>query len=308
MIPGVTFHSRESWQAPNEPVRGPYAYEPARVLFGMAHYTASNDLIDGDPGESADDLPQYLRNIQHSYLTHRGYSLGYSFAVDWLGGVWEVRGFDYRPAANDGDKGEWEVPNLNRFTVAVLYLVDGDDRLTAEAAAAGRAIYREAHRRTVSAGGEWTQFSPKPHHETDYTACPGNGITRDISEGRLTFDPFSSDPEGGEVVPVGPVRMSDTRKYGFQLPVGWHRFKVADVVPRSASAVWVTLTATEADGPGYVSVGPPSLASGVPAWSNLNYHRDNVANTTLARVEDGWMSVYVRTPTHLVVDVLGYVG
>lgn len=222
MIPGVTFHPRESWQDPAKPIRGPRPYVAKDVLFGMAHYTADDDLPDGDPGENANDLPQYLRNAQAWYLKTKGYSLGYSFAVDWLGGVWEMRGFDYTPAANDGDKGEWEDPNLNHYTVAVLYLVDGDDRVTDEAAAAGRAIYKEAWRRTLAAGGEWRQFDPKPHKETDYTLCPGVGITLDIRAGRLTFDPNDAPdptpPEETDVKPIAIIKLEGDNRQWAQWP------------------------------------------------------------------------------------------
>lgn len=308
-IPGVTFHPRHEWQDPAKPVSGPYPYKAGQVWTAVLHYTAALNLPDGDPGEST-DIGAYLRQIQASYINGRGYSLGYSFAVDYLGGVWEIRGFDWRPAANNGDFGEYKDINFNAYSLPILCLVDGADRLTDAAAHAVKQVQAEGWRRTKQAGGSWRSFSPQRHSDSDWTACPGDGIGRDIDEGRVTFSPYTPPPaiEEGDMFPIDPVRSSDTRKFGVKLPVGWHTFKLPDVVPVDASAVFVNLTAVEGDGPGYVAVGPPHKAAGVPSWSSLNFGKNQtIANTTVSKVKDRHMSVYVRTPCHLIVDVLGFV-
>ena len=170
-IPGVsTVHERSVWMDPAFPITGP-ATQWARIDTNVAHYTAADDLIDGDPGEHASDLPAYLRAIQRSYVTNRGYSVGYWFAVDWLGGVWQLRGFEFMSAANKG----W-----NERTAPVLFLVDGADRLTREAALSGAYGYREVERRALRIIG-----SPRPHSAIGSTSCPGDGIRRDIAEGLL---------------------------------------------------------------------------------------------------------------------------
>jgi hypothetical protein len=182
-IPGVeTVHDWDAWVDPEYPVTG----LPARwdlVDRGVAHYTADDDLIDGDPGEHADDLPGYLRAMQRSYVRNRGYSIGYLFAVDWLGGAWRQRGWTIRSAANAGDVRKTGTANMNPRTAPVLYLVDGADRLTPEAARTGRCIYREAarlstaRRRTprwtsppaLAAASGWTST---PAYLTDPTPTP----------------------------------------------------------------------------------------------------------------------------------------
>ena len=168
MIPGVTFHPRASWQDPRKPITGP-APIPNRIDTFVVHYTAADDLIDGDPGERADDLPAYLRSMQSSYLSSRGYSVGYNFAVDWLGGVWELRGFDVRCAANKG----W-----NERSIAVLCLVDGQDPLTVEALRSVNAIYAEANRR-------YRPLALKGHRDVGATQCPGTGIYAQIRAGLI---------------------------------------------------------------------------------------------------------------------------
>lgn len=174
MIPGVkTFHTRESWQDPRFPVFGP-ADNPANNDTAVLHYTAADDLIDGDPGEHAENLPAYMRAMQYSYVTQRGYSLGYAFAIDWLGGVWQIRGWEYQSAANAGH---------NEHTLPILMLVDGADGATPEALASARAIIAEAQRRSGRT------FSITGHGQLSgaATACPGAGIRKQIADG--LFDP-----------------------------------------------------------------------------------------------------------------------
>jgi len=174
-IPGVgTLHAREVWQDPRYPVFGPpdLAFDNDTVVI---HYTAADDLIDGDPGEHAEDLPAYMRAMQYSYVTNRGYSLGYLFAVDWLGGVWQIRGWEFQSAANAGH---------NTHTWPILMLVDGDDEATPEAAASVRALVAEAERRAgmpqkIMGHG---QLKIETGVGTA-TACPGAGLLRQIKAG-----------------------------------------------------------------------------------------------------------------------------
>lgn len=216
-IPGVeTFHARSVWEQKDQaPIKGlgytPPTYSPFLVTHGRAHYTAAKNLPDGDAGENIPAVLRFMQQMQSAYRRMRGYSLGYNFAVDWLGGVWEIRGWDYRCAANNGDLGFYKNINLNRNTFAVLFLVDGADRLTALQAASGRAILAEGKRRSLAAGGTWKHDGLLPHSESDSTACPGDGIRRDIAEGLLSLfhKPVAAatvftdyeDPEGDDMAP-----------------------------------------------------------------------------------------------------------
>lgn len=191
MIPGVeTFHARESWQDPRFPVFGP-ASNMAAVDTAVIHYTAADDLIDGDPGEHASGLPAYLRAMQYSYVTRRGYSLGYMFAVDWLGGVWQIRGWEFKSAANKGH---------NEHTLPILMLVDGADRATDAALHAARCIIREGERlasRSMAVTGHG-QLSGAA------TACPGVGLRTQIAAGlfspSLIIDNPPEPPEDEDIM------------------------------------------------------------------------------------------------------------
>jgi hypothetical protein len=165
-IPGVTFHSRLAWVSPAYPVDGP-RFDPSGVDTFVVHYTADNDLPDGDPGEDVEDIPGYLRGIQRYYETQRGYSIGYNYAVDWLGGVWQLRGVDFRCAANRG----W-----NERSIAVLQLVDGQDPMTPAALEATRRLLAWCD------GHVGRTLKVRPHSEVGSTHCPGDGIRRQIPD------------------------------------------------------------------------------------------------------------------------------
>lgn len=175
-----TIHPRSAWESAAYPVHGGALFPWSRVTHQAVHYTADDDLIDGDPGEHAEDLPGYIRAIQRDYVTHRGYSVGYNWAVDWLGGIWTLRGWDFQCAANLG---------ANAYTFAVLMLVDGADPATPEATRAARWLGQEFRRRTGR--------TPivQGHNELDGratpTGCPGAGILAQLHAG----------PNGGEFSP-----------------------------------------------------------------------------------------------------------
>lgn len=185
LIPGVeTIHRRWSWQPVFAPITGPSILW-GEVSEGTAHHPGVDEVPSGDIHEHADDVRAFLVAAQLDYHRNRGYSLGYSWAVDWLGGAWEIRGWDLRAAANPGRKrNPDELPSLNanRWTIPVLYIVDNGEGPTVEACATGRAIYREARRRCARPSA--FRARPRPHDYYDWTGCPG-GVRRAIDAGLL---------------------------------------------------------------------------------------------------------------------------
>jgi hypothetical protein len=200
MIPGVArYHPRITWQDPKWPVIGPVDNQSNNTT-AVIHYTAADNVIDGDPGEYVHQLPQYLRNMQYAYakskaIGGRGYSVGYSFAVDWLGGVWQLRGWEFQSAANAGH---------NEYTVPILVLVDGNDEATPFAVESVRAIVAEAGRRAGRA------LAVKGHGQLrvetgvgTVTSCPGRGLQSQVVRG--VFYPVPEPPkvpidDGEEIV------------------------------------------------------------------------------------------------------------
>lgn len=179
LVPGAqTVHPRETWVDPRFPVFGPLD-NPLNNDTVVIHYTAADNLIDGDPGEHAENLPAYIRAMQYSYVTQRGYSLGYLFAVDWLGGIWQIRGWEYQSAANAGH---------NEHTFPILVLVDGADAATPEAVRSIQLIGAEAQRRAKR------PLVVKGHGQLRLetgvgtaTACPGAGLQAQVIAG--VFNP-----------------------------------------------------------------------------------------------------------------------
>lgn len=198
-IPGVeTFHPRSVWVEPCFPVsgraQGPLAgdiYQP------VAHYSAAANTPDGDIGEFDYQIIGWLRSVNRDYWINRknatttticgrvlpGYSIGYLFAIDWLGGVWELRGFDYMPAANAGH---------NHYTCPIIFITDGTSQPTELAWGSARAVWREFRRRANR-----LDFVNRPlgHGELftttgigTPTACPGAGVLTGLHAGYGDLD------------------------------------------------------------------------------------------------------------------------
>ena len=102
-----------------------------------------------------------------------------------------------------------------------------------------------------------------------------------------------------------PVRMFDSRDSGRKV-VGELQIEIEDVgIPDGIVAVSVTVTATQPDGSGYVTVWSEGSR---PNASCLNYHDQSVANTTQVGITGGddEFMVYAHTATHLIFDLVGY--
>lgn len=110
------------------------------------------------------------------------------------------------------------------------------------------------------------------------------------------------------LVPVGPVRLADTRTgAGFVRPAS-DRIRVVvagrDGVPDDAVAAAVTLTATDTTGAAYVTAWPSGTAE--PLASNLNVDgpgRTVASSAIVALGADGAIDVRVSAPAELVVDL-----
>ncbi len=150
------------------PVKGP-SFHWNNITHISIHYTADDDLIDGDPGESWDKLDDYIAAIQKNYTEKRGYSIGYNAAVDQRGVTWELRGDTFQCAANKG----W-----NEVTFAILVLVDGADPLTDNGLNGVRDLVKQI--RDIRPG-----IPIVGHRDIGSTSCPGNGVYHQIKSGLL---------------------------------------------------------------------------------------------------------------------------
>lgn len=189
----IWYHPRRHWVDTAFPITG-NLWVPRLIDMQVAHYTAAADLPDGDVDEHQTDrdIAPYLRRIQVDYVTNRGYSIGYWWAIDWLGGIWQLRGFDLV----DGTGGLKSAANLghNDHTAPVLFLVDGNDEPTELAMAAFRYLGRRVRdhpfrgRRTPLAVIDHGRLPIPPGTPT---GCAGTGIRRVIDRGWLAPDLFT---------------------------------------------------------------------------------------------------------------------
>lgn len=166
-------YRRSVWQNPKQPVTGP-AINWSRIDTVVMHYTGMPNPPEGD---NVTAYAQYLQNMQASYLSNRGYSLGYSVSVSTYGESWEIRGVDIKPAATKGH---------NDHTWAILLTVDGDDRASDAAVRKVRYLIAEAQKlakRPLAIIG---------HGQVGETACPGAGVRAQIAAG--VFAPVPDPP------------------------------------------------------------------------------------------------------------------
>ncbi len=240
MISGVTYHPRSEWVQAKYPVTGPRQIA-GNITRPAAHYTAAVNLPDGDLGEFEYNIPPYLAAIQRDYVNNRGYSIGYLFAIDWLGGVWELRGFDYKAAATYMH---------NEYTAPILFLVDGADQATPLACRAARVVWREFRRRANR-----SDFADRPWGHGEFkintgigtpTACPGAGVLVQLHRGDMDLD---IDPVEGWNMRPHSERVLDTRntqrlaaRAVLTVPVGMATEAIVKVSAiRADSAGWLSL-------------------------------------------------------------------
>lgn len=122
-------------------------------------------------------------------------------------------------------------------------------------------------------------------------------------------DPYYTPQEATavEFYPVTQFRAADTRSWpGVPLEARKsYRFGVGDTVPADAVGVLATLTVTQTQEGGHLTVAKP----GEPLFktSCLNYFKDaTLANTTFVPLLNRQFDIASHAPTHVVCDILGY--
>jgi hypothetical protein len=192
------FHARSTWVHPAPPITGP-AMRLDRVDTIAFHYPAGN-TPDGDPTDRT-DIAAFLRAVQLDYERNRGYSIGYGFAFDHRGDVWELRGWDIATAANKGHNGH---------TLAFLLIVDQDAGAPPAMVSTIREYVAEAERRT----GRRLELTGHGRLQGAATACPGAPVLAQLDAGlfRPTTAPSAPPtPMEDEVMIARRVRMRGTK-------------------------------------------------------------------------------------------------
>lgn len=139
------------------------------------------------------------------------------------------------------------------------------------------------------------------------------------SEGHLVADVTAYVTDGsaeastaGQIVPRPASRLFDTRTAttpaGFVDAGSQVSVPAAMGAPSGATAVVLNVTATEAQGPGFITVWPSGRPQPLASTSNLAARDDTRATATLMRLGDeGRVSFFTQSGAHLLADVLGYV-
>lgn len=228
---------RAEWQDPKEPIAGPPLI-PSKVTRIVNHYTAAENLIDGDIGEDWTKLPAYLRQMQHAYLTDpkRGYSLGYNWGFDQRGGIWQIRGWDIHNAANKGRNAP--KINMNDTSISFLLLVDGDDEASSAMVTSVQHMFKEAETLTGNV------LIIDGHRDVDATHCPGDGVYGQILIG--AFYPLDTPtPTPPVIPPTGKKEVMIIVDYGIPtIDKWWTRMYIA-----GGNIGWVQGLASEWDEP-----------------------------------------------------------
>ena len=270
---------RTAWEQPGytvaEHTDAPLV-DRARITAVVIHYPGTDSV--------SNDTRTMLRNTQRYYADSRGYSIGYNWVIGTDGVCWEARGTAYRSAATKG---------ANVETVAVQIKVAG------QAAANPDQIARV--RRLVTDLETWCGRPLKVTAHRDYAAtqCPGDGIYPQVVAGEFTPRPDPPTPSKDLTMRIvsPPVRVYDSRQHDDPLPA-----QTARRIPvgYTSGAVFVNLTVTQQDGPGYlIAYGGTQR----PDVSNLNYTTGDLCNTSWVPVDDGHITVWAWSPCHIIVDV-----
>lgn len=256
---------------------GPVRWE--RVDSIVVHYTADK--------HANRDTANYLRAMQRSYVNGRGYSLGYSCAIDQDGVCWEIRGTRHIPAATK---------NENSHTFAVLMLVDWQDK--------ANHLMVNRMRQLVANIRERTPASITAHRDWAATRCPGDGISNQIDA--ADFEPRNTPNEPQQPAPnLGrnldvrmvnpPIRMYDSRQTQPHTPSSTKRIRITD-----SDAAFVNITVVNPSRDGYITVwgtGP------MPNVSNVNYQRVNICCTAWVPLDNGFLNLFTSQECHILVDL-----
>ena len=266
--------SRAVWEQPGFTVAGHTTSPPVApaMIDSVVIYYPGHDGV-------GDDTARDLANSQRYYATNRGYSLGYNAVVDRAGVLWQVRGIDYRNAANKG---------ANNTSVSVQMRVNLDEPGSTAAVTRVRRFVADVER--------WCGHPLKVlgHRDVGATACPGDAIYNQITTGE--FD-TSADKDLTMKIVSPPRRVYDSREDDNPLPAQTVR---AIPVGQESGAVFVNLTVTQQNASGYLTAWG---AGAMPDVSNLNYGVKDICNTSWVPVVDGHINVWSYSATHVLVDV-----
>lgn len=155
----VLIRTRDDWRA--EPPKSVTLVDPQDRDAFVVHYSTGEELA-----RDRSEVDDWLRSIQ-DYHQGKGWAdIGYNFAVDRFGRIWEGRGWNTVGAHADG----W-----NTRGIGVVFL--GDDDPGRDVPPAARAAIRLLYEVAVARAGHGLRIMGHRDANPD-TACPGGELAR----------------------------------------------------------------------------------------------------------------------------------
>lgn len=176
----VTILSRSAWtKTPNG--RAGRDLKRGDVSAIAVHYPASGNMRHA--GESQTRTAQRLEEWRklHTRAPRSWADIGYNYAVDQAGRVWDLTGLNRGAHAGTA--------KANRESVGVLLIVGNSERPTAAMLAAFREL------RSWIIGKLPKATAVRPHSYYVGTGCPGNTVRALIASGELTAAPSKPTPK-----------------------------------------------------------------------------------------------------------------
>lgn len=216
----------------------------------LIHWPGSNGIpVSGDPAR----VEQTLRNMQSSWLNGKGYNLGYSAGVDWLGRRIEIRGDTARNAAN-------APAALNARSMSILVLTNLDGAMTDDQVAGVSDLVGQILEQAPGAQVIGHRDGPQFVAGATATQCPGDAIQARVDAGEF-YPSTTPGPEPGPDPTPEPPEVDDMPGLLIQAgptskTPGAHA--VADVALTAKQ--WIragdaaALTATGFYGPGLITI------------------------------------------------------
>ena len=276
--------NREEWEQPGWEISAHTNSPPvdwSKVTNITLHYPGSSNLTPSDMA-TRQRLIDSTRASQKSYVNSRGYSYGYN-AVVWGSESAEVRGAEYRCAANGGT-------GTNTPSYAIQIKAGGiEDRARPASTEEVEQVRKIVAWAEACAG---RRLDILGHRDHKATGCPGDPIYAQVKLG--VFRP--REEEEDDMTPITPVRLYDSRQHSILEPGKPREIKAV------SDRAFVSLAAGDAASYGYLSIAPTSK---VTDTSIVNYQGgpQYIANSTVIGTTDKsfWVTANVSA-CHIVVD------
>lgn len=179
----ITIISRDTWGA--SPWEGtPNTVPLARRTEFFVHYDGAHQIT-----RTGYAVP---RAIEAVHIRQKWAGIGYNFVIDQAGTIYEGRGWTLQGA---------HCPGHNVSGLSVQIAIGGDQKPSAAALAACRALYEEANRRTGRT------LAKRGHKDGIATDCPGKHLYAWVLAG-MPAGGYTPAPNPGGAIPGGGTGVS----------------------------------------------------------------------------------------------------